>query len=175
MTPSFSAELAKKIQSNNVKEADKLMCRFYRKHLRSIKTHISKTSPFRSFIIKKAFVAHKKREYELSVPVFLAQADGICQELSGYQLYKKSRKGTPLIAEFVEQLKSDSYATALLEPLRIPTPISESTKTRKDLSTLNRHGILHGIDVNYANETNSYKAISLLAYVSSVLSLTKKS
>lgn len=175
MTPSLSAQLAQKIQSKNVKQADKLMCRFYKKHLREIQSDISKVSPSRSFILKKAFFAHKKRDYELSVPVFLAQADGICQELSGYQLYKKSKRGTPLIAKFVEQLKSDSHATALLEPLRVSVPISESTKTRRDLSTLNRHGILHGIDVNYASETNSYKAVSLLAYVSSILIMAKKS
>jgi hypothetical protein len=173
MIPSSTFELAQKIETGNVKDVDKIMCQFYRKHLKAIKNEISKISPARSFILRKAFIAHRRRHYELSIPVFLSQADGICQELSGHQLYKKSKK-KPSTAQFVEQLKPDSYAATLLEPLRVSMPISESTEKRLDSSLLNRHAVLHGVDVNYANETNSYKAISILMYVSSVLNFAKK-
>lgn len=34
---------------------------------------------------------------------------------------------------------------------------------------LNRHEIVHGVDVNYGTEVNSLKTLSLLAYVDTIL------
>jgi hypothetical protein len=172
MTPSSSFELAQKIRSGNIKDVNIVMNRFYKKRLRRTIDELSGIFPSRSVILNKAFLAHKKQNYELSIPVFLAQADGICQELSGHHLFSNSRKRPP-IKRFIEKLTPDSHIAALLEPLRQTMPISESTETRLDPLSLNRHGILHGVDVNYATETNSFKAMSLLSYVSSVLSLER--
>ncbi|MBI5476569.1 MAG: hypothetical protein HY964_07505 [Ignavibacteriales bacterium] len=174
MKPSSTFEHVARIVTGNIEEVDRLMCRWYKKRLLKIRDEIINISPSRSVIIRKAFIAHKKRYYELSIPVLFAQADGICQELTGYQLFKfdkSSRK--PLTAKFIEKLKPDSFGITLLEPLRVSLPIANNTKFLLQPLPLNRHAVLHGIDVSYANETNSYKAISLLAYVSSVLSLIR--
>jgi len=172
MTRSSTFELVQKIVLGNIKEVDRLMCQFYNKQLLKIRNEIISISPSRSVILRKAFIAHKKRNYELSIPVLLAQADGICQKLTNYKLFNKKR-GKPLIAEYIEKLKPDSFAVTLLEPLRISSPITEDTQSLPKPFPLNRHAVLHGIDIEYANEINSYKAISLVAYVSSVLSLIR--
>ena len=46
------------------------------------------------------------------------------------------------------------------------SPLSENTKSNP-FSIFNRHGILHGIILNYDNRINSYKTISLLWLLSS--------
>jgi hypothetical protein len=160
----------RQLEEGKLKEVDESMCAFYEERLDAIKKQLIASFPHRSHVLERAFGAHQRGEYELSVPVFLSQADGICLELTDFQLYRR-REGQPTTAGFVEQLAADSIIKVLLEPLRIPLPITASSKERKDYPyALNRHEILHGKAVDYGTRTNSYKAISLLHYVYSTLS-----
>jgi len=43
-------------------------------------------------------------------------------------------------------------------------------KKNQFLCTLNRHEVMHGISTNYGNKTNALKSISLLIYMSDILS-----
>jgi len=73
---------------------------------------------------------------------------------------------------YVEQIASDTYRAALLEPLAQTLPIGASQNERHDgFSELNRHMVLHGESLDYGTEKNSLKAISLINYVSIVLKL----
>ena len=130
--------------------------------------------PSRARIFTLAWQAHQRAEYELSVPICLAQADGICRDLTSYQLFRK-RQGLPQIASYVASLPADRFTTALLEPLTVVLPISASADQRsRDSKELNRHSVLHGESVDYGTEINSLKSISLLQYVSSVLERPSK-
>jgi hypothetical protein len=124
MTRGFTYEIEQRLFRGDVSDADKFMCAFYKNHLNNIKKEITSLFPLRSSILKKAFIAHERKEYELSIPVFLAQADGICQDLSGRQLYRKRGK-QPSTATFVEQTSWDSWIVPLLEPLRVSMPIED--------------------------------------------------
>ncbi len=167
------SKLANQIQARNCSGVDEWMNDFYERNLDRIKEDLQKEFPHRSRILELAFKAHKRGEYELSIPVFLSQADGICYELIGIQLYSR-RNGRPRTAGFVERFAMNSFTAALMEPLRVPLPISASAPDREKedypSESLNRHEILHGEVVNYATQTNSYKAISWLHYVATMLS-----
>ncbi|MBN2891508.1 MAG: hypothetical protein JXL97_06560 [Bacteroidales bacterium] len=54
----------------NSEKLDEYMIRFYKKKLKDIILLFKKRLPERYTILKKAFSAHKKRNYELSIPVF---------------------------------------------------------------------------------------------------------
>lgn len=116
-----------------------------------------------------AFKAHSRCEYELSVPVFLAQADGICNEIIGIQLFQKKSQ-IPATPVYVQQLANDTSSAAILHPLSLNLPISASKYERDDdFNDLNCHQVLHVESTSYSSEVNSLKAISLLNYVAQVL------
>jgi hypothetical protein len=172
MTPSEIYENANQIQAGNCTAVDQWMIAFYNDNLDTLKNDLEERFPRRFQVLERAFEAHERGEYELSVPVFLAQADGICQELTDIQLYSRVR-GQPRTLDFVEQLALDSLSDAMMEPLRVPLPISASYRDREQpdypSGTLNRHQVLHGEAADYGTEMNSCKAISLLHYVATVL------
>ena len=148
---------------------DKIMSDYFRSNSENIINAIVENFPDREKIIRSAFTAHRNGDYDLSIPVFLSQADGICYEIIGIQLYSRA-KGKPKTIKFVDQFSADSFMNALLEPFRTPLPISASKKDRIDAEeAFNRHAILHGESCDYGSEINSLKAISLLNYISQVL------
>lgn len=58
---------------------------------------------------------------------------------------------------------------ALLEPLRENQNISSNFKESTNFpKVLNRNMILHGRDLKYSSEINSFKAISLLLFIGTV-------
>lgn len=57
------------------------------------------------------------------------------------------------------------YVRLLLKPLKQPGTIRENTDNLlSQTDYLNRHAILHGMDLKYATEKNALKSISLLTY-----------
>lgn len=152
---------------------DEYCSRYFTENIARILNELISNHPERAGILKAAFKAHKEGQYELSIPVILAQSDGICFKLIEYQLYSKEMAKTgrvPTTSKYVEKYDGTPIITAFLEPLRSSMPISYSKRERDDSETsLNRHAILHGESVNYATEINSLKAISLINYISSTL------
>lgn len=158
-------DLASIFASGRVEEGDRRMVAFYEDIVESIEESIRKHFPHRERIVKAAFRAHRRKEYELSIPVMLTQADGICRDLIGTHLFHK-RKGAPAAVRFADRFPTDFVLSSMLEPLRREGQIAADTRRVKlDPGVLNRHGILHGSMVDYSTETNSYKVISLLCFL----------
>lgn len=134
-----------------------------------IEESIVKIFPHRAHLIRAAFNAHRREEYELSIPVLLAQTDGICKDATNqYFFIKKDKK--PQTAIYVEQIVADTFRASLLSPLAQALPIAASEKERSIGSVaLNRHAVLHGESLNYGTKANSLRAISLINYVVHVL------
>lgn len=169
MTDSDTVNAAILLKENRFNDLTCEMEKFYKEHESDIEDQICKNFPSRSRIIKTAFKAHHREEYELSIPIMLAQADGICLQLIQKSLYSK-KEGLPITSEFAEQFTNDAFHSAILEPLRRVGEISANTRDLVNPSkSLNRHGILHGTIVDYATKENSYKAVSLLSYVSELV------
>jgi hypothetical protein len=101
----------------------------------------------------------------------LAQADGICNEMVQCPLFTRSARKSPKtrLGTFPT---IEGLADILLWSLYHETGLSENTTTRNAKrktdpmhSPLNRHGVLHGLDANYATEANSLRAIVVLGYL----------
>lgn len=161
--------LKKALSDGDIDDAENVLIEFFCKRLDKIESVIAGKSPHREKFIKAAFSAHRRGEYELSIPVFLAQIDGICKEVIGQYLFMRQNK-KPQTAIYVEQITDNTIKAALLQPLAQVLPINASEKERdKNFTELNRHMVLHGESLDYGTKVNSLKAISLINYVTHML------
>lgn len=171
------AEIARLIRDGQDDEVDEGLADYFTERADSILQLVGKEFPHRRVFIGKALSAHAVGNYELSVPVLLAQADGICKERTSHYLFqgRKQPKAVPMVAVYVEQFAQDSLMAALLSPLAEAHPIVMNEKERApDFAGLNRHLVLHGEALDYNTRVNSAKAISLVAYLCWVLSQAGK-
>lgn len=176
MPPSPVVECATLVLDGEIDKVDKIMALFYRDAADKINKILNDNFPNRSNILDDAFKAHSRGEYNLSIPIFLIQTDGICNELIGIQMFSRRNK-KPETATYANQFEHDSFLSALLEPFRICLPLTASEKEIENLTIetyLNRHEIMHGVVYNYGTELNSLKTISLINFVSTVLQNAKR-
>lgn len=163
-------ELAQAVASGDVNEAEEALIGYYRNRLDEIEAEIAEHYPRRAEIVRAAAAAHRRGEYVLSVPVFLAQADGLCFDRFEGASYFMKKDGRPATAEYLDDVTGDTLRAALLSPLTTSLPISASSKSRRETNFegLNRHAVMHGESVDYGTEANSLRALSLLQYVAAV-------
>ncbi len=161
-------ELAQQAKEGRVDEVEQYLVSFYSNHLERIEEELLGRHPDRAPMLRQACAAHRRGEYALSIPVFLAQADGVCHDRIGEQVYRR-RSGNPAIAHVLAAMATGILAEAVLAPLKSPMPISDSTDDSSTPGRLNRHAILHGLDLSYHTQHNSLKALLFLLYVSDVL------
>jgi hypothetical protein len=169
----FLWELENALNEGDINEAEAALADYFRKNLETIENRFVTKFPHRAKIINSAFNAHKRGEYELSIPIFLAQTDGICYEVINQHLFMRVRgEKKPSTAIYVDSFASDTFRHALLSPLSQPLPISASKNERSEtFNELNRHQVMHGESWDYGTEVNGLKSISLLNYVAQVLRL----
>jgi hypothetical protein len=166
--------LAEFVRENNSKSVDKYLMNHFKENYISIKKELINTYSERRKVLNSAFNAHERKDYYASIPLFLSQADGICFNITGHELFRRKNK-KPITAEMIKEFKEGTFAYIFLQPLTIQGLIRESIDERVDIKgSINRHSILHGLNLDYGNEINSYKAISLINYVSEILILVQK-
>lgn len=138
---------------------------YFREALDRIEATLIRHHPDRTPFIRDAFEAHRAGKFTLSVPVLLAQADGICLDLSGAALF-----GGNGPFQVARRLEPEALERAYLEPLLRGGPMTESkVRRRMRQSHLNRHAVLHGESIDYNTEVVSLRAISFLNFVSHAL------
>lgn len=128
--------------------------------------------PNRSHILSAAFELHKQRNYIASIPLFYAQADGICCEHFKSFLFAGNRVGDSL-----DNLEPDSMLEVFLTPYKLKNHHNAGISCKKSARIApNRNGILHGHrkHLNYGTEVNSLKAFSLLCFVVMSVGLLKE-
>lgn len=124
----------------------------------------------RKKILTHALMAHMYGYYTLSIPIFLAQAEGIagdyCQK---HRISHKKYSGASKIKNSLKrrnQINNLDHPEILIylleEMLFAHTDVIKSKYKRRANFILNRHSILHGISTNYASEENSYRCILFL-------------
>ena len=165
--------LADSFRSGKIEEAHQTLCWHFKQVLPEIEDDLIARFPERAVIIRKAFGAHRTGDFELSIPVFLAQADGIsrdviAKEMPRFSVYSKQDKFRNVTQNFIDQFVKEELVTrdilqvALIE---MPLNVSEGSSMLKG-EVLNRNAILHGMNTTYATSLNSYRAISWLQFVS---------
>lgn len=122
----------------------------------------------RKSIIEEAFTAHLERKYNLSVPIFLIQAEGLFIEQIQAELYKNKKK---VMSRF--RGSHDIYSSMIDSFADFIQLISKSYGPSKNVPPLilNRHIILHGRSVDYGTIENSIKGILLIEYVLNMIKL----
>jgi len=169
MPASVFKEIIKIINEGKFTIFERELISYFEKHLDRIESDIIIRFKNRKNLINASFNAHRRKEYILSIPVILAQVDGICYEVVKHSFFMK-RNQRPLTATYVDNVATDTFRYAVLFPLSQKLPINISSYERpKKSRQLNRHAIFHGESIRYGSKKNSIKAISLINYVSYVL------
>jgi hypothetical protein len=162
------------IDNGDIEELDRRLVETIENALDEIEWDITQIAPTRRLPIKEAFEAHRNGKYYLSIPVVLAQAEGICIDSFGEKLFA-ARNGKSRISSSVLKLDKThpqyDYQLSSMSLLAVLGAINATESHSEGLMIdFNRHRILHGKSTDYGTKINSCKAISLLAYVTNVVS-----
>jgi hypothetical protein len=158
--------LARLFDTGHRERANRRLRKHFAEQTASIENQLRKQFPRRAAILQKAFAANRRRDYELAIPVFLIQADGIAREIIGGDVYSRRPGKRQKLKTFLESISFDELQREMIELLLLPMPLNASTGDSTLMrGVLSRHEILHGVQTKYASATNSYRAISWLQYV----------
>lgn len=161
MTPGQVLALQKAFREENFKEIDSFIVNFARRHATEIISDACDTFPDRKAILEDVLTAHNTKMYTLSIPVLLAQTDGMCRsEFKALRFGKK--KARDELFKTIKQLPPMAFSRILLLPLCSKGPVEKGGNFDNIPDGLDRHFVLHGVSTNYNTEINSLKCIMLL-------------
>jgi len=105
-------------------------------------------------LIEKAIGHHLAGAYEASIPIILAQIDGMSRDLTGQSFFSKANADPYL---------DDDTLAGMEENLPVVRDVfSKDVKESGTFGYVSRHGVLHGRDLGYATRVNSTKTIVLV-------------
>ncbi len=111
-------------------------------------------------LTQKALAHHQAGNYDASVPLVLAQVEGIVQDLTGEGFFSRKPSARGVLADDQTLLGIDAESLRKLRAL-FTEGMDESGAT----GSLSRHGILHGRELRYDTLLNSTKAFVLLSSI----------
>lgn len=175
-------ELVDGVEGLEKNDLDEFLAQYHRDNLDEFSSALMSRYPHRLETISAALEAHKlasRSGYLLSIPVLLAQADGVLSEVTETEsaLQKAGRNEDQIRAakwlkeRFAKNPKSLDLAHPILN--LHANDLLKSSKQRQAISTasgsaftaLNRHQVMHGEISDYGTELNSLKAFSFLVFV----------
>lgn len=167
----------KKVDKHQAVEEYLVKC--MKRDLDYMKGFILDQNPERKEILAQAFEAHETGLYAASIPLMLIHGEGISEELFGspVHVYKSTERLERKLKEKFEEhrgeVDTDSIAYILLEPLTALIGFKEKTFERSEAPPgvktkypLNRHGVIHAKDLDYATEANGLRCVALLMLLS---------
>ena len=173
--PKTPIELSVKLRDGKEKEVDELLSDYYQTELRNIEKRLIGLNPGRKALIKEGFNNHHNKYFYSSITLLLTQADGLCYDrakkfyFQNNNKLKRSKIYQPaILGDLVDNNKM--FLKEFLAPMDNPTALNEFIQNIENFPVrLNRHEIIHGIDVEYGTRLNSLKTISFLNYLNDVL------
>jgi hypothetical protein len=165
--------LAQMFRTGDIERANEQLCGQVKPNLPAIEGMLIKEFPRRGAILERAFRSLREKDYVVCIPLLLIQADGIGREIIAaatpkFSITSKQRKAQQVIKDFIAKSANGPPFTGEIFELithDIPLTRSEGHQGLKP-GVLNRHGILHGLDTDYATEANALRAVSWIDYVS---------
>ncbi len=167
----FPSEVAFEIINENVDNANDLMINYYSENIDRIFDELKQRHPDRIEILNQIQLSYRDENYLVMIPCVLAQVDGICFDFTRKKFFikEKDNKYLPEISSELEK-SAGNFLSIYLSPLQNQTPIMVRENDKyKFPCKLNRHEILHGVSIDYGSLINSLKVISLLKYISDLL------
>lgn len=160
-------EMEADFSKGNLYEVDNKMIEAVKAFFDDIETQLINKFPARESIIREGFENHRCGRFASSITLLLTQVDGICFELFEHLYFSLDRNTRlPRTRKPIESLGLDSVQQIFLKPLMERIGINANDNEFGIYpDTFHRHEVLHGKDINYANEINSLKIISLLGYL----------
>ncbi len=152
--------------STNETQLNDFMCKVINNDYDELKSRILNRHKERADPLIAAFKAHENADYYLSIPVFLSQIDGITHDALNKHFFKKPEN----VKKWAKQKENDGVSKVMFAALTEIT-IFQETYHPRDKSSISRHSILHGGNVSYGNQINSFKVLSLLFYLSDIISI----
>ncbi|ASV32162.1 hypothetical protein CJ263_19120 [Maribacter cobaltidurans] len=168
------SKVAYNIKDKRVDLADEMLVDYYKTNIDDIFEKLIKRHYNRKEILKSIKNSFEDGNYSLLIPSVLTQVDGICFDFTKKKFFIKEKKNKKykFLPEVIAELEksAENFLSLYLSPLQNQTPImAREQDIGKFPCKLNRHEILHGISTDYGTEINSLKVISLLKYVSDLL------
>ena len=167
LSPEFPIPAIGKIANaltTNKSDVEMELCDYYDNRICDLNEYIKSSFPHRHDLVADAFWAHKEKRYGLSVPILLAQSEGMCIDTFGEKLFSKKDGKMKLANKFSNVVPGSLQYSIILQMTEV-FPIA-ANDCSVDKRHLNRHRVMHGMDFSYGTRTNSCKAISLIDYVS---------
>ena len=133
-------------------------------------------------IIEVIFQLHKDGNYIASIPVALAQLDGICKEIfiddknKKIGFFDKNKKDFKHKLPQLKKVANNNFLLFLYNQLSLNN-LDEFIVLKygnSEMEKLNRHTILHGESVEYGTKENSLKAILLLYFIRDFIELVSE-
>ena len=154
-------EFSRRLSEEN---GDDAIANYYRERITEIEVMLCERYTHRRIVIGDAFDAHREGKYSLSIPVFLAQSDGIWWDSFSTNLFRGNQRA-PTANEHLEGLEN-SISEAIFQLFLESIPLWQNKSERiQPFNGLNRHQILHGEITNYGSEIASLKCISFLSFL----------
>jgi hypothetical protein len=175
--PWWDEELLRLVDAGDDAGVDAYVADMVEESLDDLVANVQAEFPARASTVTQARKAHADGLFDLSVLAALSLADGVTQEVLGVPAFGKDH-GKPRTAPFAEERISKAGSGASVDwllidllPLQEGSTLLISTPERDarraadpSFGPLNRHGVLHGLDVNFGTRENSLRAFAALGY-----------
>ncbi|WP_143185620.1 hypothetical protein [Winogradskyella jejuensis] len=170
ITMGYTTQLMEKAVNGDNEFLDNFFVKYYRENINSLIEILKNRQDSRQKIIVEALDCHNEQKYYASTLLFLSQADGICNG----QLYR-TKKEKEALKKFLSKSENGNFINILLRMITDESAIDVGYSKKESFdSKLNRHAVVHGLDLNFGSEINSLKAFSLLCFVSDFVNRYKK-
>lgn len=158
----YTTNLMEKAIEGDLEFLNNFFVPYYRTFIQKKTNRFKSKNKLRSDIIKEAIDCHNEKRYYASTMLFLSQSDGIC---GGYLFKGRERKQD--LKKFLATSSNGSIFLLLLNSIKQKSSIDSFYPEESNVyeSELNRHGVMHGYNIEYGTETNSLKAFSLFCFV----------
>jgi hypothetical protein len=112
--------------------------------------------PRRWKVMRQALQAHDQELYAASIPLCLAQAEGLIAELVNH----KGRMNFERMRQYIRELAaSDDMNSGLIASFASDVLLATFEHGQLTMPAFSRHAILHGGDCSYATRANSVRSI----------------
>lgn len=166
VTPVEAVNLADMLEEGRQIEVDEHMSAVYQDGIDDIFATFAKRHPSRQHIFAEIIKCYEQEIYHAGISCVMSQIDGICNDFTSNDFFRSSHQ-TPNVTQHLMK-QSGNKGNWLLGPIAKVPPVGRSVSDKKE-GDLNRHAIMHGIDISYGSKINFFKSVAWLKYLSDVV------